>query len=230
MKNRKPDPRERGARCRVGEKRGPRKPDKRPHSSKRARPPSEALGAPQKDAEDGIGSQVHIATSAAPAAAAKAAKEAPAQPLARRRVMGKTAPAAARGVKRAQGRGPGARARAATEAPARAAAASARVSPPLTPAVEGRDSEDDDEDYEMTDGGRSDGADGETTDGDHSDADEDDHEDWWAGAHVSEDSLWSLVAYDDPRLVRGDLEHHRHSAALWEGLLRGGSSSSMRGL
>ena len=168
----------------------------------RARPPSEALGAPQKDAEDGIGSQVHIATSAAPAAAAKAAKEAPAQPLARRRVMGKTAPAAARGVKRAQGRGPGARARAATEAPARAAAASARVSPPLTPAVEGRDSEDDDEDYEMTDGGRSDGADGETMDGDHSDG-VDDHD--WAGAHISKDNLWSYVAKDDPRLASGEI-------------------------
>ena len=117
MKNRKPDPRERGARCRVGEKRGPRKPDKRPHSSKRARPPSEALGAPQKDAEDGIGSQVHIATSApgavgarprprsagpaqeeeAPAQPlARTAGEAPAQPLARRRLRGKAA--AARGV------------------------------------------------------------------------------------------------------------------------------------
>ena len=123
MKNRKPDPRGRGARCRVGEKRGPRKPDKRPHSSKRARPPSEALGAPQKDAEDGIGS----------------------------------------------------------------------------PAVEGRDSEDDDEDYEMTDGGRSDGADGETTDGDHSDV-ADDHD--WPGAHVSWDGFWNFGAEDDPRLAR----------------------------
>ena len=116
--------------------------------------------------------------------------------------MGKTAPAAARGVKRAQGRGPGARARAATEAPARAAAASARVSPPLTPAVEGRDSEDDDEDYEMTDGGRSDGADGETMDGDHSDG-VDDHD--WAGAHISKDNLWSYVAKDDPRLASGEI-------------------------
>ena len=67
-------------------------------------------------------------------------------------------------------------------------------------AVEVRDSEDDDEDYEMTHGGRSDGADGEPTDGDHSDGA---HDHDWPGVHVSRDGFWSFGAKDDPRLARG---------------------------